>query len=202
MEILETNQNLNDRYLIAKCNDQLMNGQAAVLLLPIGTIYGLVCRWNDEEAKKRMFMMKKKNRSKAFQMFASDVDMLLTCGIRLSKPAKKLAAEFCPGSITIIDKNEDRGEIAFRIPDEGFMQNLIDSIEEPLAVISAGKTATSADTALRNCGTKPDTVVDIGIIPETITPATVVEVSPEDNSYRMLREGTVSEQQIKDLLKA
>lgn len=195
MKILDQFSNLNERFLIAECVDILTKNEGMSILMPTETIYGLVCKWDDEEAKLKIQKLKKRFKSTTFQMYVAEIEMVVQAGFKLSKLARKIASRLCPAPLTIVDKNEDFGTIAFKIPDHTLMSNLVDEFDAPIAITSAGNSLTMQE-GLDSLLGEPDIAVDMGPLDRNATPSTVVQIS--DPNFKILRPGGVSEASIKE----
>jgi L-threonylcarbamoyladenylate synthase len=102
--------------IISDCIEQLKK-QGSVILVPTETVYGLVCDWQDETAIKRIYNLKQRDYGKPLALFADCLPTLEAQGIIIPENAKKIAAKFCPGPVTIIIPGANGQTIGFRIPD-------------------------------------------------------------------------------------
>ena len=124
-----------------------------------------------------------------------------------------LARRFWPGPLTIIVKADPKlplkvtantGNVALRVP----------AAEIPLAIIRAAGlpiTATSANLHRRSRSAPPrcrcatnlgdclSVIVDGGQSPRDM-PSTIIDLTSEDGSWRVLRHGAIPEEQIVELL--
>lgn len=167
----------------------------SVLLVPTETVYGLVCPWDDETAKKRIFKLKGRQENKPLQMLLADIFTLKDKGITICEAAEKIAEKFCPGPITIVTTNlQSQHKIGFRVPNHSFMLRLIRSLGKPLAATSANYSgmppALSVDNALGTLTGQPNLIVDGGPISRSSQASTVVEIA--EDSFNVLREGPIS----------
>ena len=196
--------NLNKENLdsiVNECSEQL-NVPGSFLLIPTETVYGLVCSWKDEVARKRIYKAKKRPENKPFQLLVSNVKMLKTTEALISETTKKIIEKFCPGAITIIVPTNGKEKLGFRIPEHDFVISLINRLDSPLAATSANITgepaALDAATALTTLNTQPDIAIDGGGLPKDSLASTVVEVA--GNDVKILREGPISLDEIKQVL--
>lgn len=200
MKILKLANSSDDKTVLEECL-QLLNYSGSVLLLPTETVYGLACKWNDKSARKRMCSLKNRDIEKPFQMLTHDLNELVKYGICLSPKVKTLVDEFCPGPITIIVENSEKGTTGFRIPKHTFLLNLLKMCGFPLAATSANISgnlpAKTITAALKDINGKPDLVVDQGEIAGGQA-STVVDIT--GSSFRILRQGPISETQIREAL--
>lgn len=201
MKILKPANPSDDKTVLEECL-QSLNYSGSVLLLPTETVYGLACRWDDESARKRMCSLKNRDAEKPFQMLTYDLNEAVKYGIRLGPKVKTLVDHFCPGPITIIVKNSDGGTIGFRIPKHPFLLNLLKICGFPLAATSANISgnfpAKTIAAALKDINGEPDLVVDEGEISGSQA-STVVDIT--GSSFRILRQGPISETQIREVLR-
>jgi len=191
----------SSKEIVEACVKQL-NEPGAVLLLPTETVYGLVCRWSDDAAKKRIYALKDRDESKPFQMMISSVEQLEAFDVNVFPSAKTVTETFCPGPITILIPH-DGAKVGYRIPDHELFLQILSKVGEPLAATSANLSGdplalTVADATNRLNGT-PDIIVDAGKLPEGAMASTVVDVTPE--SFSIVRPGPITEQDISNCLK-
>ncbi|MFA6715028.1 MAG: L-threonylcarbamoyladenylate synthase [Victivallales bacterium] len=169
-----------------------------VLLTPTETVYGLVCRYDDPKAVQRIYELKGREKNKPLAIFADSVSALEKFGVPLNRNAKKLAAKFCPGALTIIVPVPDGRTIGFRIPDHPFMLELLKELKYPLASTSANRSgepnALNMKAALEMLAGEVDITIDGGVIPPGRRASTVVMAM--ENEIKILRPGPVSEAQL------
>ena len=179
---------------------ELLNKEGSVLIVPTETVYGLVCNWNDEIARTKIYHLKHRSPAKLFAAFVPDVETAVQlCGRELPPAAKKLAEKFMPGAITLIVPGKDGSTFGFRIPDHPFILDLLRNYKGALASTSANLSgeppALDLQTALRTIDGSPAGAVDGGVLPEDSIPSTIVQVSG-DNQVKIIREGILREHQI------
>lgn len=183
--------------IIRECAEML-NRRGAVLLLPTETVYGFMCRWDDSEARNRIYKMKKRDADKPFQMLASSIAQAEKEGLISEGDAKIIAEKFFPGPLTLVVKNRNGGTTGLRIPNHQFILKLIEDINSPLAATSANisgePAALTLEDALKNLENLPDIAVDSGRI-EAGTASTVVDASV--SPFKILRPGPIKEEEIR-----
>lgn len=196
VKLINSNESLTDNFIISECSRKLKENDGCVLLAPVGGVYGLICGWNDKAAKDKVYKLK---RSRTFQLFMWDIQEMPACGVMFSKSARKLAQKFCPGPITIVDK--DGSGVAFCIPGgDSLFQRILEETDTPLAVISAGRDAVTVEKAVAKLYGVPDAAVDKGELTAEEKTSTVVELFGT-SLYKILREGAIKEDAIKTVLK-
>lgn len=179
--------------------------KGSVLLVPTETVYGLVCDWEDSEARDRIYAMKHRAENKPLAAFLPDVSYAeILCGCPLPENAEKLAHAFMPGPITLVVPDASGSTFGFRIPDHPFILSLLKLYGRALASTSANRSgqppALEVGYALETLAEQPDFTVDGGALPKDSIASTVVLVNA-DNSYKILREGLITQSMIESALK-
>ena len=171
----------------------------SVLLVPTETVYGLVCRWDDPAGRARIYELKHRSENKPLAAFIPSVEALPTEAV-LPEAARKLAAAFCPGPVTLVVPDRSGGTFGFRIPDHPFIRELLAAFCGALASTSANLSgqppARNVADALRSIDGEPELAVDGGALPPDSPASTVIRVFA-DSSWKILREGPVTAEQIR-----
>ena len=177
---------------------RLLDRPGSVLLVPTETVYGLVCSWNDQAARARIYELKHRAENKPFAAFIPDEESLPQEAI-LPDAAARLAREFCPGPITLVVPQRRGGTFGFRIPDHPFIRELLKTYGGALASTSANfsgqEPARNVEYALNSIDGEVDLAVDGGALPPDSPASTVVQVF-EDSTWKILRQGPISEARI------
>ncbi len=178
-----------------------------LVVYPTDTVYGLGCDPFNVKAVKRVFRVKG-DRKKPLPILACSVADLEKIA-RLSDVARKIAAKFWPGPLTVIVPKKpalpdivtnDLDSVGVRVPKHDMAIQLIRLSEGLLVGTSANKTgqkpACTASEALEQLGEEVDVVLDGGkALLEK--PSTVADLTTEEP--KILREGPVA---LKDILEA
>ena len=183
---------------------ELLKQKGAVLIVPTETVYGLICAWEDEEARKKIYDLKHRSPTKLFAAFVPDVSTAeQLCGRELPTAAKRLAEKFMPGAITLIVPDKNGATFGFRIPDHPFISDLLKHYQGALASTSANLSgeppALDLPTALKTIDGSPAGAVDGGALPPDSIPSTIIQVTAE-NQIKIIRTGLISEQKIRSVL--
>ena len=173
----------------------------AVLLIPTETVYGLFCSWNDQDALQRICEMKNREQGKPFQMLAPDLASVENAGIIITNEIKKVYDAFCPGPLTIVAKHEETGKtIGFRVPDHGFVQDILFAYGANVAATSANfannPPAATIDEAIESLKGEPNIAIDAG--PITGKASTVIDMTGP--FFKILREGPITKSEISNIL--
>ena len=174
-----------------------------VLLVPTETVYGLVCDASHEAARAKIYEMKRRPASKLLTLFFASRQAAEAAFPAMPETAKRFAAAFCPGPVTLIVPDGD-AFTGFRIPDHPALLNLLKAYGRPLASTSANLSgqppAHTVDEALASLAFPPDGVLDGGAIPPESAASTVIKVE-RDGAWSILRPGPVTEDMLLAALK-
>lgn len=185
---------------------ELLKQKGAVLIVPTETVYGLICAWEDEEARKKIYDLKHRSPTKLFAAFVPEISVAeKLCGVPLPPAAKRLAEKFMPGAITLIVPDKNGSTFGFRIPDHPFILDLLKQYNGALASTSANLSgeppALDLPTALRTIDGAPAGAVDGGALPEDSVPSAIIQVTADDQ-VKIIREGLVKTERIMAALRS
>ena len=173
----------------------------AVLLMPTETVYGLFCSWKDKDALQRICEMKNREPGKPFQMLAPDLESIENEGIIITNEIKKVYDAFCPGPLTIVAKQGEGGDtIGFRVPDHGFIQNILFAYGANIAATSANfannPPAVTVEEAIDSLNGEPNIAIDAGPIKGQAS--TVIDMTGP--FFKVLRKGPITKSEIANIL--
>lgn len=173
-----------------------------VLLVPTETVYGLVCDAEHEAARAKIYEMKRRPASKLLTLFFASRQAAEAAFPSMPETAKRFAAAFCPGPVTLIVPDGD-AFTGFRIPDHPDLLHLLNAYGRPLASTSANLSgqppAHTADEALASLAIPPDGILDGGPIPPDSEASTVIRIEPS-GAWSILRPGPVTEEMLQAAL--
>ena len=182
---------------------EVLRRDDGVLLVPTETVYGLVCDASHEAARAKIYEMKRRPASKLLTLFFASRQAAEAAFPAMPETAKRFAAAFCPGPVTLIVPDGD-AFTGFRIPDHPALLNLLKAYGRPLASTSANLSgqppAHTVDEALASLAFPPDGVLDGGAIPPESAASTVIKVE-RDGAWSILRPGPVTEDMLLAALK-
>lgn len=176
-------------------NDQqvaslLKSGKVGILRTD--TLYGLVCRADDEAAVNRVYVLKDRGEHK------SPIVLIASAAQLFDQPpafANELLAQSWPGSVSIILPStkapkwlrRENESIAYRLPDSADLQQLI-AATGPLIAPSANpegrEPAMSIDEAYDYFGESVDFYVDGGLVKDN-TPSRLILVKQDGTTVRL-----------------
>lgn len=170
-----------------------------IVAFPTDTVFGLGCLKGDEVAKEKIYEAKNRSIDKKLPMMVSDYEMLKKY-CEVNEEIKLLLDTFTPGPITLIMKYKDLDEtVAVRIPNDEWILKLIKEIDKPLLVTSANISGSGSlikcEDVIKQIGDKVDAIVMDDARGDKAS--TIVDCL---NNYKILREGPISEPEIRSIL--
>ncbi len=174
---------------------QSLNG-GGVAVLPTDTVYGICALAGDQEAVKRLYQLKSRDK-KPGTVIAGSIDQLVDIGIK--RRYLKAVEQFWPGPISVvIPVSRDleyldlgKGSIAVRVVGD---QNIVNLLSKTGALLTSSANlpgqpeASSIEEAKKTFGDKIDLYVDGGDFSGKL-PSTVIRVV--DDAVEILREGII-----------
>ncbi|UMY65651.1 MULTISPECIES: L-threonylcarbamoyladenylate synthase [unclassified Flavobacterium] len=146
-----------------------------VVAIPTETVYGLAGNALDETAISRVFEVKKRPRQNPLIVHLAGVERLDEFVTHVPETARKLAAHFWPGPLTMVLPKSERislsvtagqDTVAVRVPDHPLTLALLQALPFPLVAPSANPygyiSPTSAQHVERQLGDKVPYILDGG----------------------------------------
>jgi len=178
----------------------------AIVVFPTDTVYGLGCNPYDHEAVLSLYEIKKREKTKPFPVLGyskKEVEAIA----EFNPLERKIAEKFWPGPITLLLKIKDKEiqksleldeKIAVRVPNNQCVLALLKECKL-LVGTSANISGTASFNDPKECSRNLngyDLFIDGGII-SSQGESTIVEI--EDGNVKILRKGSISEEEIKEL---
>lgn len=172
-----------------------------LVILPTDTVYGVAADLWQPNAVAALYRVKQRPPDRAIPILLSDADRIDQVAASVPEPARRLAAAFWPGPLTVIlPKRSDIPDIVsslptvgVRIPDHDAARAAIRACGGALAVTSANRSdagaTLTAEAAAAALGEGVALVLDGGRCPGG-TASTVADVS--GGGLVVLREGPIS----------
>lgn len=182
-----------------------------IVIFPTETVYAIGTNGLDEETIKKLYKIKQRPLDKPTSLLVSDMEMVKNLARDITEKEYKLMKTFFPGPLTIILKKKDivpniltenTNTIGIRMPENEIARKLIEYANVPIA-------APSANIANRPSGTNIENIIND--FKETVDyyidggeskiglGSTIVKI--ENNVPIILREGSITKQQIYECLK-
>ncbi len=172
---------------IAEAAAALARGE--LVAFPTDTVYGLA---TGHGHTRKLFLAKDRPAEKRIPVLLADAANLESSAI-VTPLARRLAARFWPGPLTIVLTAPGRGSLAFRVPDHPVARQLLSASGGGLAVTSAnrsgGPEARTAQDVLAQLDGRIHLVLDGGPTPGGVA-STVVDCAGEE--LIILREGAIA----------
>jgi len=210
--VISNAKNIPSKKSIGRIIDSLNSG--GVLVFPTETVYTLAVDATNAAAIDKVYKIKGRSFNKPLHVVVSSLEMASRY-VRVGRRAKVLAKKFLPGPLTLILEKKNKilpdkltsnlKTLGIRIPD--LPLNLIVSqlLDKPYtttsANISGGPNPYSIKEVLNQFNNQEkqmiDFVVDVGPLPK-LKPSTLVDLTK--TPYKILREGPITENQIRNTL--
>lgn len=179
-----------------------------IISIPTDTVYGICARINSKVAHDKLIKAKERPINKSFPVMCENEEQIKSIAIADQK-AEKLIKTFMPGPITIVLRKKEelpnyitngKDTIAIRMATSKTIEEIINKLGSPIFMTSANqsgkKECTNLEEIEKNCP-----LLD-GIIEGTVIfskGSTIVDCSLD--KIKILREGPISKEQIKNALK-
>ena len=181
-----------------------------IVVFPTETVYGIGTNGLDKEAVERLYKIKERPLNKPISLLVSDYEMIEKVVKDINELEYKIMKKFFPGPLTIILNKKDivpdivtsRGStVGIRMPEEEITRKLIEyagvPIAAPSANISGKPSGIDLQEIIKEFGDKVYCYIDGGKSKIGIG-STIVKV--ENNTIKILREGSISKKEIEDLI--
>jgi L-threonylcarbamoyladenylate synthase len=193
----------NEKAIIEKAARIMKEG--GVLIFPTESSYGIGVDALNEAAIKKIAPIKGQPEEKNISIIVSDLEQAKRFG-KISPEAEKLVKKFMPGPLTLVVEKQPgipdalaERTIAFRISSNRIAREICAVLGNAVTATSAnmhGRPSTyDAREVIREFNSRVHMIIDAGQLPHN-PPSTIYDVAQK----RVLRNGPVSEQQIKAAL--
>ncbi len=181
-----------------------------IVALPTDTVFGLCAVASDTAAVERVYEVKRRDPAQPMPVFVGSVEQAELVA-ELNDDARKLAAKFWPGALTMVVPKKASFEtravaagatVGLRVPDDPFLREAASQLG-PLTGTSANiagrEECHSAAEVREQLGDAVDLIVDAPVAPVG-RPSTIVECV-EAGHMRVLREGAIANPEIEAALR-
>jgi len=183
--------------------------QGKIVVYPTETLYGMGVDAQNAQAVEYLFKIKKRPLNKPVPILIPSKKSLDNYCSNIPNMAQVLIQAFWPGPLTVVLQSDqfpkgvsDNGKVGFRVSSHPLVANLLLQYQKPI-------TATSANISDKD--TPEDPMEFFRIFPKdsfvliqeikpgrSMPPSTVVDCTGE--TYKIIREGAISEDEIKEAL--
>jgi tRNA threonylcarbamoyl adenosine modification protein (Sua5/YciO/YrdC/YwlC family) len=181
-----------------------------VVGIPTDTFYGLAADPFNLAAVEEIYRVKGRPETRALPILVNSVEQAVTLARDVPPGFLKLAQRFWPGALTLLIAATDKlplkvtantGRVALRWANSAVACKLIEMLESPItgtsANISGFPACSNADNLMKQLGDRLPLVLDAGDTGAALA-STIVEI--DGDTWRILREGIVTEADIKSVL--
>lgn len=181
-----------------------------VIGLPTDTFYGLAADPFNLSAVEQIYRIKGRPETRALPILVSSVEQAVMLARDLPKGFLVLAERFWPGALTIVvdathklplKVTANTGRVALRWPKSRVAVAVIEAAGSPVtgtsANVSGFPACSSGSQVARQLGDRLPLILDAGDTGATLA-STIVELRAD--SWRILREGAISESEIRQVL--
>ncbi len=198
-------KNITDKELVEVSNE-IKNGK--IVVFPTETVYAIGVNGLDENSIKRLYKVKQRDITKPINLIVSSYDMIDMIAKDITPLEYKIIKEFLPGPLTIILKKKDivpnvltnNGDtVGIRMPKNDIALKLSKYSNIPIAAPSANISNRPSGTNVKKIYNDFHDNVDIYIDDgdsKIGKASTIVKV--ENNEIKILREGPITLNDIKD----
>ncbi len=187
---------------IKKVVEIFKNG--GVIVFPTDTVYGIGCDPYNENAVKKIYEIKSRDKIKSLPVLAYSIDIVKQI-VMMDKLTEKIVEKYWPGPLTLILKLKDQKlkkslnleeKIAIRIPNSECTLKLLKEcnlLVGTSANVSGGSSFTDPQKCIENLKNY-DAFVDGGTITSK-GESTIIEI--ENEKIHVIREGALKKEDIK-----
>ena len=182
-----------------------------IVIFPTETVYGIGTNGLDENAIRRLYEIKQRPLNKQISLLVNSIDMINKVTKDITELEYNLINKFFPGPLTIILKKKEivpdivtanLDTVGIRMPANEIALKLIEytgvPIATPSANISGKPSGTNIKDIIKDFDSKADYIIDNG--PSKIgLSSTIVQVI--NNVPHILRQGSISNEQIEEMIK-
>jgi L-threonylcarbamoyladenylate synthase len=207
-EIFDLNPKRISRNIINRVATIVREG--GIILYPTETIYGLGCNLFNEEAVKRLYMLKKRSEKKPILVLVRNLSMLKELVADVPLLSLRLMKRFWPGPLTLIFRARQgmselvtahSGKIGIRISSYPFCLKLLEVCQTPILSTSANISGQKSISEIKSLKQLFVSQVEAIITAHDLSPSppsTVVDIS--DGKLKLIREGTISKRQLETVV--
>lgn len=183
--------------------------QGKIVIYPTETLYGMGVDAQNEKAIEELFRIKKRSLKKPISVLIPGKKEISKYCKNISPTAQALIQSFWPGPLTIVLNSDsfpkgvsENGKVGFRVSSHPLVQNFLLQYARPITTTSANisnKETPDDPMEFFKIFPKDSFVLIQEIKPSRPTNASTVVDCTQD-SYKILREGPISEEEIQEAL--
>jgi len=193
-----------DKDGIRKIIKSYENGE--IIAFPTDTVYGIGCDPFKKDSITKIYELKKRDGEKRFPILGIS-KMELEKIVEFNSDAEKISQKFWPGQVTLLlpirkeisEKIESNGKLAVRVPDNECVLSILKKCKFMIGTSAniSGEKSILDSNELKMKLPEVDVLVDGGKILSS-GESTIIDFN--DGELEMIREGSVSKQEIENIL--
>lgn len=179
--------------------------KGGLVVFPTETVYGLGVNAGIPSAVKRLYEVKNIPEIRPFTFHLASAEDVYCHTKNVPRLALRLMKAFWPGPLTLVlpvcKENGDQSWIGLRVPDHIIARDLVKLAKANVIASSANLTgqppSTEVQTVINAISDKVDVIIDAG--PSKIGISSTVIKIDNDNKFEILRDGSVTKEDIQKL---
>ncbi len=193
-----------DKDGIRKIIKSYENGE--IIAFPTDTVYGIGCDPFKKDSITKIYELKKRDGEKRFPILGMSKTELEKI-VEFNSDAEKISQKFWPGQVTLLlpirkeisEKIESNGKLAVRVPDNECVLSILKKCKFMIGTSAniSGEKSILDSNELKMKLPEVDVLVDGGKILSS-GESTIIDFN--DGELEMIREGSVSKQEIENIL--
>jgi L-threonylcarbamoyladenylate synthase len=207
-ELLKISPENPDPAALRYAADFIRRGE--IVAIPTDTYYGIAADPFNLAAVDHIYRVKGRPETRALPILVNCTKQAVSLALDVPYTFHKLAKKFWPGPLTLLIEastgvplkvTANTGNVAVRWPNSAIVTGLIDLIQGPITGtsgnISGQPACASALELMEQLGDRLPLIIDAGETPGVVA-STIVKLEGDD--WEVMREGVISEQEIRAVL--
>ncbi len=171
-----------------------------VIVYPTETSYGLGCDFYDQNARNKIYRIKKRSKDKPLPVIIPDI-IAASYLVNFSDEARRLALEYWPGALTLVLpfkycqwQGHCDDHLAVRVSSHPFASDLVSNFGKPIVATSANTSdqppcysPTEVNRQFKGASSGPDLFINAGTLPKNPS-STIIKF---DGKPEILRQGNL-----------
>jgi L-threonylcarbamoyladenylate synthase len=201
MEIIKINPLNPEKTIIKKAVTYIEQGK--IIIHPTETVYGIAADYENPEAIKKCFLLKKRTTKQPFSIMVKNIQQILQLsGIHIPQLTDFLS-QILPGPVTVLVPRKKKLQLdywnsflylGFRLPDHSLCHLLLSHLNRPIITTSTNfsgeKAANSIEEIPSSLRNQIDLILDGGETKEKLS-STVIKIDLEPMHISLIREGAL-----------
>lgn len=207
-ELLKISPENPDPAALRYAADFIRRGE--IVAIPTDTYYGIAADPFNLAAVDHIYRIKGRPEARALPILVNSTKQAVSLAFDVPYTFHKLATKFWPGPLTLLVEastgvplkvTANTGNVAVRWPNSAIVNGLIDLIQGPITGtsgnISGQPACATALELMEQLGDRLPLIIDAGETPGVLA-STIVKLEGDD--WEVMREGVISEQEIRAVL--